>query len=116
MVKEVKKFSTFSFVFEEEKKEVKDKTEYKAIGYHLYKIIKIRLLIFFILEIILLLGCLYYVTIFCTVYHASQTNWMVDCLTGIGLSLLYSFGLALVVAILRYWAITHRSKNMFYIA
>ena len=90
------KYSTFSFVFEEVHKQIKDDKENLRVGYRLFKIIKIKLMIFYILDFFLLGVCIYYVTIFCTIYHSSQINWLIDCFSGIGISLLVNGFIALI--------------------
>ena len=107
------KYSTFSFVFEEVHKQIKDDKENLRVGYRLFKIIKIKLIIFYILDFFLLGVCIYYVTIFCTIYHSSQINWLIDCFSGIGISLLVSVGMSLIIAIFRFIGIKMNSKNIY---
>ena len=106
------KYSTFSFVFEEVHKQIKDDKENLRVGYRLFKIIKIRLIIFYILDFFLLGVCIYYVTIFCTIYHSSQINWLIDCFSGIGISLLVSVGMSLIIAIFRFIGIKMNIYNV----
>ena len=110
------KYSTFSFVFEEVKLQIKDEKQFMMMQYKLYKIIRNRLIIFFTLELILLLGCIYYVIIFCTIYHQSQVNWLIDCLSSFGISILSSFAMSLLVSLLRYIGLRLNSDRIYNIA
>ena len=109
----VVKLSVFSFAFEEIKEEVKQRDKYIVLAYKMLKIIKNRIIIVFVLEFVIELGCIYYVTIFCTVYHSSQKNWFVDCVTGIGISIATSIGIAVLVAIFRYLGLKQNIKMIY---
>ena len=109
----VVKLSVFSFAFEEIKEEVKQRDKYIVLAYKMLKIIKNRIIIVFVLEFVIELGCIYYVTIFCTVYHSSQKNWFFDCLTGIGISIATSIGIAVLVAFFRYLGLKQNIKMIY---
>ena len=98
---------------EEVHKQIREGKENLRVGYKLFKIIKIRLIIFYILDIFLLGVCIYYVTIFCTIYHLSQINLLIDCFSGIGISLLTSVGMSLIITIFRFIGIKMNSKNIY---
>ena len=112
----VVKLSTFSYAFGRAKREIKDEKKYYEIGYRLYKVVKIRLMVFFILEFAILLLCIYYVLIFCSVYKGSQSAWIIDCFTSVLLSVLYTLIKTVIVSVLRFCAIRWESKRMYYIA
>lgn len=112
----VVKCSTFAYVFEDIKNEIKDQNNYVALCAKVFKEVCFRLKIFFIIEFVILLFCLYYVTIFCSIYKESQTNWFDDCLTSIGTSLVYSIGMALFISALRYISLKGNFRKIYNIS
>ena len=72
-----------------------------------------KLVLYFILEFIFFIFFWYYVTLFCIVYHNNQVNWIVDCITGIGISLLYSFGVAFIISTLRYISLKWNIQKLY---
>ena len=77
------------------------------------KYIRIRLTIFYILEIIFILLMTYYLFIFCTVYHHSQISILINYIIGALTSLAISVGLTLIISILRYISIKFHSNKLF---
>ena len=77
------------------------------------KYIRIRLTIFYILEIIFILLMTYYLFIFCTVYHHSQISILINYIIGSLTSLAISVGLSLFISILRYISIKYHSNKLF---
>ena len=112
----VVKCSTFAYAFEDIKNEIKDQNNYVALCAKVFKEVCFRLKIFFIIEFVILLFCLYYVTIFCSIYKESQTNWFDDCLTSIGTSLVYSIGMALFISALRYISLKGNFRKIYNIS
>ena len=80
---------------------VKDKSKYIENVVRLFKYIKLRLGLFYILQISFILVMTYYLFIFCTVYHQSQPSIMVNYIVGAFISLAISVGLSLIISILR---------------
>ena len=110
------KLSVFSFAFEQMKKEIKNEKEFVSVGAKLFSIIKKRIIIIFVLQLVLMLFFIYYLIIFCTIYHSSQYNWMIDCITGMAISFAISVGISLLVALLRYIGLRRNSKFIFNIS
>ena len=80
----ISKLTNFNIVLESIKLEVKDQNEFYSMNMKLYNgVIRIRLILFFVVEFVLLTFCLYYVTIFCKIDSGSQSSWLFDCITGI---------------------------------
>ena len=77
------------------------------------KYIRIRLTIFYILEIIFILLMTYYLFIFCTVYHHSQISILINYIIGALTSLAISVGLTLIISTLRYISIKYHSNKLF---
>ena len=65
------------------------------------KCFKIKFILFYILNFILLLSFWFYVSCFCAVYKNTQIHLIKDTLVSFGLSLLYPFGLCLLPGIFR---------------
>ena len=108
------KFTEFALQLEQIKSEVKNDLEFSSLNMNLYtRIIRIRLICFFVMEFFLLTFCLYYVIIFCKVYNGSQINWLIDCLTGIGISFVISICISLLISTLRYFSLKCRAKRIF---
>ena len=110
----ISKLTNFNIVLESIKLEVKDQNEFYSMNMKLYNgVIRIRLILFFVVEFVLLTFCLYYVTIFCKIYSGSQSIWLFDCITGIGISLAISIAISFVVALLRYISLKCKAKRFF---
>ena len=77
------------------------------------RILRIKLAIFYSLEIIVIIAMTYYLFIFCAVYHYSQTSIMINYIIGAVTSLAYSAGLTIVIALLRIYSINHHSNSFF---
>ena len=87
---------------------------YNIIRYFIY--IKIRLSFYFFFELSLSLMMTYYLFIFCSVYHQSQGNIMVNYITGACISLATSFGLTLIITICRNLSLKYKSVYFFNIS
>ena len=75
------------------------------------KYIKIRFLIFFILSILILLFCWYFISCFCIVFNNTQIILINDTLISFGLSMIYPFGLNLLPGLLRIPALRAKKKD-----
>ena len=81
----------------------------------LYRIIFIKLVIFFILSLILLLSFGYYLICFCSVYTNTQIHIIKDTASSLALSLIYPFGISLIPGLLRICALRDKNKNKKYV-
>ena len=77
----------------------------------LEKRLKIKFSIFFLLSSIIFIFCWYYIACFCAVYINTQKLLIKDTFVSFGLSMLYPFGLNLLPALLRKWALNSENKN-----
>ncbi len=75
------------------------------------KCLKIKLIIFFVLEFIFLLFFWYYLSCFCALYKNTQMHLIKDTLTSFALSLFYPFALNLIPGLFRISAINKKDKN-----
>ena len=85
---------------------------------HLYKIIRIKYIIFFIFSFLFLFFYWYFVSSFCAVYENTQIIFLKDFVTSFALRLIYPFFICLFSASLRKIALNDKKKkrlNIFYI-
>ena len=75
------------------------------------KCLRIKFLLFFLLRIIILLFCWYYISCFCAVYINTQVALICDTFISYGLSMIYPFGLNLLPGIFRFPALKAKSKD-----
>ena len=75
------------------------------------KHLKIKIIIFFILNFLLLLLFWYYISCFCAIYKNTQIHLIKDTLISFGFYLLYPFGLNLFPGIFRIPALKSSNKN-----
>ena len=75
------------------------------------KYIKIKLIIFFVLEFIFLVLFWYYLSCFCALYKNTQSHLIKDTLTSFVLSLFYPFALNLIPGLFRISALKAKNKD-----
>ena len=56
---------------------------------------------------------LYYLTIFCIVYHRTQASILVNYLYGVLESLAISFGIAIIISVTRILALKYKSRSLY---
>ena len=79
----------------------------------LLKYIRVRLGIFFSIEIVLTLLMSYYIIIFCTVYHESQGSIIGNYFIGIGISVATSVGLTIIISFMRIISFTFQNARLY---
>ena len=94
-------------------KELKEKGIFISTFKRLYKLIKIKVAIFFIINFILSMSCIYYLLIFCEIYKKSQISLLINYLIGLLQSLILSFGISIITSILRFIGLKCRKKNIY---
>ena len=107
------KLIRYSFAFELMKEE-KNEKDYLNYVNRLLKIVKRRLILYFIIEIILTFLCCYYLYIFCAIYQKSQISLVINYFIGLLLSLGISFIISLIVTLLRIISLKCKIKNLYY--
>ena len=112
----ITKLSEYSSSLELIKKEVNNNNKILFTYSKMYKIIKIRLLIYFIIQFIITLICVYYLIIFCSLYHYSQRALFKNYLLGLLLSLLYIKVITFIIALLRYISLKCKHIKIFLIS
>ena len=89
----------------------KKEIETKIIN--ILKCLKLKIIIFFVLELIFMLFFLYYITAFCHVYKSTQISWMYDILITYGFSFLVSLGISFIFSITYFIAYKYKIKNLY---
>ena len=85
----INKLINYSYVFDLIHNEVKNEKKYFQIIQRVWKIIKRRLIIYIIINIIINFICVYYLTIFCIIYKKSQISLFINYITGNITSIIY---------------------------
>ena len=81
--------------------------------YEINKILKIKIIIFFIMEFSIMLSFFYFVTAFCEVYKQSQISWITDSMVSFFLSFPIEFGTAFLIAVFYKISIQKKCKLLF---
>ena len=109
----IAKLTEFSEILEIIIRDVCDINHYYENIIKFKKIIKIKLTIFFIIQFLMNLFMLYYLSIFCIVFSKSQTSILLNYLYGILESLIISLGIALVITLIRYFGIKYKWEAIY---
>ena len=81
--------------------------------YEIIKILKIKIIIFFIFEFSIMLFFFYFVTAFCEVYKQSQISWISDSLVSFFLSFPIEFGTAFLIAVFYKISVKKKCKLLY---
>ena len=103
LMKKNKKYKVHSV----KKKEIKNKIE------DILKYLKIKIIIFFATEIIIMLFFLYYITGFCQVYKSTQISWIYNIIISFLFSFLVSLIVSLMFSFIYYIAYKERIKVLY---
>ena len=104
-----KSFISYPPIFEMLIKEVKTKKLIVFIQKYFTKV-KIKLMLFFLLQMIIDGFIIYYLTLFSIIYKSSQVSWFTGCLYSFFLSILTSCGICIGLTILRVFALKYQYK------
>ena len=77
------------------------------------KIMGMKLTIFFIIQYIMIIFMVYYLSVFCIVFSKSQTSILLNYLYGVIESLAISLGIALVITIVRYCGVKCKLESFY---
>jgi hypothetical protein len=105
--------TNFSSIVEIIIEEIKNIKEYLTIIVRLYKIMRIKFICLFIIEIILGLFMVYYITIFSIINSKSINSFLLNYLYSQLESLLMAFGISLLVTILRKISLSCKAKRLY---
>lgn len=74
---------------------------------------KIKVIIFYIFVSLVMLFFWYFISAFCGVYVNTQKHLLIDTLVSFVISMIVPFGLSLITALFRYYAIQNKNKCLF---
>ena len=77
------------------------------------KILKIKVMLYFFIEILIICFCTYYIIIFCIIYYNSQISLLINYLMSSVESLILSIIVSILIAITRKIGIYYLSKNIY---
>ena len=77
------------------------------------KCLKVKIIVFIILEFILMIFFFYYSTAFCQVYPSTQVSWILDCISSYVISLAITLVLSFLCASFYKIAIKYRVKLLY---
>ena len=89
----------------------RDSREYKNEFNNFIKKIKIKFILFFVINFLLLILFWYYLSCFCAVYKNTQVYLIKDVLISFGMSLIYPFFINLLPGIFRIYSLKDKNKN-----
>ena len=112
----ISKLTNYTEIVEAIINNVKDKKKYIENIVRLFKYIRLRLGMFYVLELAFILIMTYYLFVFCTVYHKSQVSIMVNYIVGACTSLAISAGLTIIITTLRAISIKYHYYQLFNIS
>ena len=79
----------------------------------IYKCLKIKIICYIIIEFLIIMFFLYYITAFCEVYKGTQLSWLYDSFTSFLLSLPIEFLISFVLSVLYIASIKFKSKCLY---
>ena len=94
-------------------KDVQNERKYIYLFNEVYKRIKIKVFLFYCLSFIINIVITYYLFIFCKIYEKSQVSLLKNYFLGIAESLLKSFGISLIVSIMRFIGLKCKLKYFY---
>ena len=106
----IKNFSLSQDIFVELKQE-KRKNNLEQKRKKLFSILKIKFTLFFILTLIFLVFCWYYITCFCGIYINTQIHLFKDSIISVITSFFIPFGLYLVTGLFRIASLNARKPT-----
>ena len=77
------------------------------------KYLKLRLTLFYFIQILMCVVMTYYITIFCIIYSQSQISIMINYIYGVLESLAISFGIALIITTLRFLSLKYKCIKIY---
>ena len=63
---------------------------------NIMKCLKIKIILFIVLELLFMLFFFYYTTVFCHVYESTQISWIIDFATSLGMSIISLIGISII--------------------
>jgi hypothetical protein len=73
-----------------------------------------KFFIYYFIQFIFLIFVIYYITLFCVIYHNSQKTIYKNYIIGLLISFIYSFFFVLIITVFRVIALKKKKKNLYY--
>ena len=77
------------------------------------KCLKIKIILFIVLELLFMLFFFYYTTVFCHVYESTQISWIIDSATSLGMSIISLIGISIISCLLYKLSINFKIKVLY---
>ena len=107
------KLANYDEIFEDIIKNISTKRSYFLYIVKFKEYVKLKIILFFIIENIFNTYICYYMIIFCFVYQKTQGNIMINYIIGIAESIVISLFLSLIISLIRYLSIIKEWKNFY---
>lgn len=107
-----KSFISYPPIFEMLIKEVKTKKLIVFIQKYFTKV-KIKLMLFFLLQMIIDGFIIYYLTLFSIIYKSSQVSWFTGCLYSVITSIVVNIAISILLVSLRKFALIYKKEYPF---
>ena len=82
----------------------------------IFKMLKIKIAFYILIESLLMLFFFYYITAFCGVYQNTQISWLLDCITSCFLSFIYEILYSLVISVLYIASLKFKLRTLYNIS
>ena len=107
------KLANYDEIFEDIIKNISTKRSYFLYIVKFKEYVKLKIILFFIIEILFNTYICYYMIVFCFVYQKSQGNIMINYIIGIAESIAISLILAIIISLIRYLSIIKEWKSFY---
>ena len=96
--------------------EIKDKYHYLRNIIKFFRFLKIKLILFFLSEILIFFGCFYYIVIFFIIYSKSRGSLVINYLTSLLENLIANFVLIIIIITTRKAGLVFMNKDLYNIS
>ena len=72
-----------------------------------------KMILFYIMNLLILVVFMYYVTLFCIIYPATQMSWFIGCVYSIILNNLVSVGICFCLTMMRQFGLVFKNKTIY---
>ena len=94
-------------------KDIKNETLFLLVFKKLYKLLKIKICIYYIINLIISIGITYYLSVFCEIYKKIQISLLINYILGLLQSLIISLFNCLLISILRFVGLKYQVVNLY---
>ena len=109
----ITKLTNYHEILQTMVKDICDERTFVYLFHKVYRYIKIRIFLYFLLNLLVIVIITYYLFIFCEIYKKSQISLLINYFLGVSESLIKSFGVSFLVCILRFIALKYKRKRLY---